>query len=394
MHWMTQRPRLALAALLISGTVSIGSAAAGAFTNMFVFGDSLSDVGNLQAEFFINTPGPYYWNGRFSNGPVYAETVMTGLALPALNHSSAGGTDYAYGGAKTTGTSFPDSLFVSDVDDQVSSYLSSFTPNASALYVVFAGANDLLQGQTNMSVPVNSLQTSINSLISKGARNFLVVNLPPLGDTPRFNKTATDMSTYNLRSQQYNSTLATMVASTHASHLTTTFYQYDLTALFNQALANPALFGLINVTNSSAPGLSPGDTSYDASQEAPNPNQYLFWDDVHPTANVHAILGRRVLDLFFPAGDYNRNVATDDGDYVLLRKGLGTTYQPIDYNIWRAHFGQMTAGAGLGDGSFVSTVPEPGTVIIGLQSFLALVSLCARRRFWKCQPLPAERAAG
>jgi phospholipase/lecithinase/hemolysin len=377
---MVPRRWLALAGLLISVTVSICSAAAGPFSNMVVFGDSLSDVGNLQAEYFINTPGPYYWNGRFSNGPVYAETVMTGLGLPALNHSSAGGTDYAYGGAKTTGTSFPQSLFVSDVDDQVSSYLSSFTPNASTLYVVLAGANDLLQGQTNMSVPVNSLQSSINSLISKGARKFLVINLPPLGDTPRFNKSAADMSTYNTRSQQYNSALAAMVASTHTSNPTTTFYQYDLTALFNQALANPALFGLVNVTNSSAPGLEPGDTSYDESQEVPNPNQYLFWDDVHPTANVHAILGRRVLDLFFPPGDYNRNVATDDGDYVLLRKGLGTTYQPIDYNIWRAHFGQTTAGgAGSGTSDFADAVPEPTTISICLSSFFALVFLSSRR---------------
>jgi phospholipase/lecithinase/hemolysin len=380
MNCLAQKRWLALAGLLISVTVSKCSAAAGPFSNMVVFGDSLSDVGNLQAEWFINTPGPYYWNGRFSNGPVYAETVMTGLGLPALDHSSAGGTDYAYGGAKTTGTSWPDSIFVSDVDDEVSSYLSSFTPNASTLYVVLAGANDLLQGQTNMSVPVNSLQTSINSLISKGARNFLVINLPPLGDTPRYNKTASDMSTYNARSQQYNSALAAMVASTHTSHPTTTFYQYDLTALFNQALANPALFGLVNTTNSSAPGLEPGDTSYDTSQEVPNPNQYLFWDDVHPTANVHAILGRRVLDLFFPPGDYNRNVATDDGDYVLLRKGFGTTYQPIDYNIWRAHFGQTTVGTpGSGASDFANAVPEPATISIFLPSFLALVFFAPRR---------------
>jgi hypothetical protein len=171
-----------------------------------------------------------------------------------------------------------------------------------------------------------------------------------------------------------------MIASTHTSHPTTTFYQYDLTALFNQALANPALFGLVNTTNSSAPGLEPGDTSYNTSQEVPNPNQYLFWDDVHPTANVHAILGRRVLDLFFPPGDYSRNVATDDADYVLLRKGLGTTYQPIDYNIWRAHFGQTTAGApGSGASDFVNAVPEPTTISIFLPSFLALVFLSPRR---------------
>ena len=116
--------------------------------------------------------------------------------------------------------------------------------------------------------------------------------------------------------------------------------------------------------SASAPGLSPGDTSYDTSQEAPNPNQYLFWDDVHPTANVHAILGRRVLDLFFPAGDYNRNVATDDGDYVLLRKGMGTAYQPIDYNVWRAHFGQTAAGMGSSSAVEPFGIPEPASAVL------------------------------
>ena len=113
-------------ALIDFGPTLVDRAAAGPFNNLVLFGDSLSDIGNIAAQPFINTPGPYYWNGRFSNGPVYAETLATGLGLPALIRSTAsGGADYAYGGAKTTGTAFPDSLFVKDIDDQVNAYLSS-----------------------------------------------------------------------------------------------------------------------------------------------------------------------------------------------------------------------------------------------------------------------------
>src|SRR5215213_5846791 len=128
-----------LAALVSIGSGTAERAAAGPFTNLVVFGDSLSDVGNVQNNFFVDIPGPYYWNGRFSNGPVYAETLATGLGLPALNRSTAsGGTDYAYGGAKTTGTAFPDSLVVKDIDDQVNQYLSSHNGTANTLYVLFA----------------------------------------------------------------------------------------------------------------------------------------------------------------------------------------------------------------------------------------------------------------
>src|SRR5215212_2022244 len=190
-------------ALFVCTTLA-GRGVAGPFSNLVVFGDSLSDIGNVQHNFLVNIPGPYYWNGRFSNGPIYAETLATGLGLPPLNRSTAsGGTDYAYGGAKTTGTGFLDSFVIKDIDDQVNDYLSSHNGTANTLYVVFAGANDLLDGQTNMSVPVGSLQTSMERLYTGGARQFLVINLPPLGYAPRYNGSSSTITTYNSRSQQY-----------------------------------------------------------------------------------------------------------------------------------------------------------------------------------------------
>jgi hypothetical protein len=113
--------------------------------------------------------------------------------------------------------------------------------------------------------------------------------------------------------------------------------------------------------------LTPGTTSYDTSKIVPNPNQYLFWDDLHPTAAVHLVLAHRALDLFFPPGDYNRNVASDAADFVTWRKGLGTTYVPIDYNIWCAHFGQTTPGDAALDAADISvnaSVPEPATLLL------------------------------
>ncbi len=373
--------RSALAALIAVGLL-FSQTVAGPFSNLVVFGDSLSDIGNIAQAPFIHTPGPYYWNGRFSNGPVYAEAMATGLGLPALKRSTAsGGNDFAYGGAKTTGTGFPDNLFVKDIDDQVDKFLSSRTADASTLYVIFAGANDLLDGQTNMSIPVNSLSGSINRLVTAGARQFLVFNLPPLGDTPRFNVNQSTLTQYNTRTQQYNAALGSMVDGLRLSNPAVTVYQFDLAALVDQALANPLAFGLTNVTDSAAPGLQPGDTSYDTSRLVPNPNQYLFWDDLHPTAAVHLILAHCALDLFFPQGDYTRNDVSDAADYVTWRKGLGTTYVPIDFDIWRANFGQST-GSGAGadavlDGS--KAVPEPESVALAVAA-AAVLGFGLRRR--------------
>jgi len=47
-------------------------------------------------------------------------------------------------------------------------------------------------------------------------------------------------------------------------------------------------------------------TSYDTSLIVPNPNAYLFWDGVHPTATVHAILAERARMLLVGLpGDHN-----------------------------------------------------------------------------------------
>jgi thermolabile hemolysin len=194
------------------------AATAAPFSSLFVFGDSLSDVGNISQATFGTTPGQYYSNGRFSNGPVYAESLATGLGLPTLARSTTGGNDFAYGGAQTTGTGGFEGLFIRDIDEQVTQFLSSRTANATSLFLIFAGANDLIGGQTNMTVPINSLANSINRLVTAGARQFLVFNLPPLGSTPRYNGNPTTRDQYNTRAQQFNSSLATMLGGVQAGN--------------------------------------------------------------------------------------------------------------------------------------------------------------------------------
>ena len=75
------------------------------------------------------------------------------------------------------------------------------------------------------------------------------------------------------------------------------------------------------------------------------------------------------------AGDYNGNGGVDAADYVVWRKGLGTTYTQTDYDIWRSHFGQ-TPGSGAGASANVA-VPEPTTVLLLM---FAAAGLCLRRR--------------
>jgi phospholipase/lecithinase/hemolysin len=272
-----------------------------------VFGDSLSDVGNIAAVTFDIFPGEYYYEDRFSNGPVFVEALSAGLGLGSPVASSASGNVFAYGGAQTSGTGGLNGVFIRDIDEQVDQFLATRTADPNALFLVYAGSNDLVNGQTNVSIPIANLAEDIDRLATAGARNILVPNLPLLGHTPRFSNSPESFATYNERTVLFNTALSAMLDNIEAISPALSLFRLDVAALFSEAIAQPQDFGLVNVMSPAAPGLVPGASSYNASQIAPNSHEYLFWDDLHPTATVHKILAQRALSLFAvpePTGFY------------------------------------------------------------------------------------------
>jgi phospholipase/lecithinase/hemolysin len=338
----------------VAFTFADGPAAAGLFSQLVVFGDSLSDVGNIAAASFDLYPGRYYYSDRFSNGPVFVEALSEGLGLGPTVRSTAGGNNFAYGGAQTSGTGGLQGFVIRDIDEQVDQFLETRTVDPHALFLVFAGSNDLVNGQTNASVPVNNLAEDIGRLVAAGARSFLLPNLPLLGHTPRFNDDPGTLAQYNARATQFNTAFDTMLNGLAASNSSLSIFRLDVESLVSQALADPEAFNLTNVTDAAAPGLEPGDSAYNTNRIATNAHEYLFWDDLHPTTTVHAVLAERALALFALPGDFNRDDIVDTADYVVWRNELGTTYTAADYNAWRSHFGRTS-----GDTPDLSTVANP-----------------------------------
>jgi hypothetical protein len=70
-------------------------------------------------------------------------------------------------------------------------------------------------------------------------------------------------------------------------------------------------------------------------------------------------------------GDFNLDGAVNAADYVVWRKGLGTTYTPADFIEWKLNFGD-TAGAGGG-----ASVPEPASALLCCATLAVLMT----RRF-------------
>jgi len=309
-------PRLGPLLALLATLSAASQLHAQSYTNIVVFGDSLSDTGNFahlsNAAYGIVIPGPVadYTAGRFTDGPdtVPAAQLYTGVwieqlaakltAKPAVKDSLDGGTNYAYGSATTTGgttvvTYGPSNsltVTVNNVGQQISTYLGTHpTINSSTLFVVWCGANDLLNATSSAQIVAAAQNdvANVQTLINAGATNIVIPNLPPLGLIPELNQSATASAQATGATIGYNQALAAGIAGLAAANPGKTLHLFapDNYSLFNSILVAPTtVFGLVNVTNSSQ-------------QLSINPDTYLFWDGLHPTTAVHRLVGIQALNL-------------------------------------------------------------------------------------------------
>jgi phospholipase/lecithinase/hemolysin len=253
-------------------------------TQLVIFGDSLSDAGNVSTATGGAFPPAPYAPGRFSNGPVWAEQFATRLGVPAPTPSLQGGLDYAYGfaqtGMGTTASTTVPGLSVPNIGTQVSSFLSNHTPTAGQLFVLWGGANDFFHNQTNPAVPAQNIADSVSALAKAGATNFLVLNLPALGEVPYASQFSNSQrQAANALTAAFNQDLQNDLKTTAAANPGITIHTVDIASLFSEVQASPSSFGLTNAKDSAlftGHGTSSGG--------------YLFWDSVHPTTQGHGLI--------------------------------------------------------------------------------------------------------
>ena len=225
--------------------LAVSSAAYSAtFSDVYIFGDSLSDT-----------------SAGLSDGdlwPVYF--------APQVGASYDAGSNYAVAGATTA-----------DLVSQVSSYQAdTTTADPNALYVVWAGGNDIFGG-VSATDAANNLINTISTLSSFGAENFLVPNLPDLGLVPA----GGGSSIFTDASILFNSTID--LAYSASSNVLVA----DIFGLHQSALADPSAFGLTNVTDSC---LSTGADC----------TTYFLWDNLHPTTAGHSLIADAFVSTVVP----------------------------------------------------------------------------------------------
>jgi len=287
---------------------------AATYNGVYVFGDSLVDNGNFyrqsQSYNFGNDlppfpgspetgyPGPPYYQGRFSNGPVFVEDLTSELGLPAsaLHDYAIGGSLSGYGHSDPN---LPPAVFPGELT-QVANYTSQ-PADPNGLYILATGSNDFdsisptdpasIAAQVKQTV--NNIDQAVTELAQDGAHNFLVVSVPDFGKLPQAAQLANgspEVITFqtNLAETITSSLLSSLPGLSNSLNVNIT--PLDLFTLTDKAVADPAQFGVTGVTNVT-------DACYNSVTQnvCSNPNSYLFWDGVHPTAVGHQAIANAAL---------------------------------------------------------------------------------------------------
>ena len=331
---------VALGAVMAMGGLA-HAATPSPFSGETVFGDSLSDSGDLS----ILTGLPNIM--RFTTNPGFTtvEDVGNFFGL-ATNPSLRGGTDFAVGGAGVNTNAPGTPAGVPTETQQITGYLAANPKlSSSELYTVFAGANDIFYHATSSAAAqvaaslvasatvgqsaaqaaattasidslvesvegITTLETQatatsavmgaasqeltlIGSLQKAGARYVVVFNLPDIGRTPSAMQDDAEVpgtkAFLTSLSQSYNSVLNAGLASAQLGIIPINTY-----ALLNEVLANPAEYGFVNSTT---PACTTASSLNCTPQTLVNPtaaSNYVFADGVHPTTYTHSLFAEVV----------------------------------------------------------------------------------------------------
>lgn len=334
-------------------SVAAGSAfgqTAPAFSKIVIFGDSLSDTGNVRDRTDSKSGGTVkypsgtfnYSDGRWTNssdtdprsatyvGVWHEQLARTFLHIPAATYSLGGGTNYAFGGATTNNGTHEEivvsppffgdvTITIDDMGRQMDDYLASHVIDPNALYVVWGGGNDLFNDDSSANVTSTAARATalMTRLANAGAKYLMVPNIPPLGLIPKYAGDPAKQRSLSRAAVDYREMLSTdlsVALSNLASQgITPTLYPLDVWTNTVRVMTYPPRYGFIDV-GSAVQGRS-----------GANPDQYLFWDEKHPTTAGHYWTAKGANDAltlpFTPPGkavNLATRVFVDTGERVAI----------------------------------------------------------------------------
>lgn len=306
--------------------VSSWAQADNGFSRVYVFGDSLSDTGNL-ASITGPFPMPPYFMNRVSNGPVAVEVLASRLGLDAAASlhllSLNNGSNYSVATASARVSADP-----IDLDTQIFAFLANHGNDApaDALYVVFIGGNDIrdARGEADLTEARNivkeaadKVKNAIETLAVAGAESFLLVNAPDVGSIPETQLTGDPelIKRTSRLSKLYRKRLhriANQLDDDDDDGNEIEIVEFDLFKFLRKLLRKADKLGFTNTT----------DPCFSTSLYLPtsffhpdcNFDQFVFFDEIHPTARAHALAGEAMFEALKEDGDDDDDDDDSDND--------------------------------------------------------------------------------
>lgn len=326
------------------------------FNEMVVFGDSLSDNGNLYTALNELLPvSPPYFEGHFSNGPVWCEYLFASYldtwnpgVIPYSRPTNF--RNYAVGGAGATLHTKEELPYCLSEEITLYEVTHLFNNKDNSLFTLLIGANNYIKLPTNIDEittdVIASIDNGLKRLIKMGAKHIIVINLPDLSKTPTIRVQGEDAVNLGQQlTQNHNAKLLVLIDNLRTSNPSINITHIDLFSMLNEIYEDATYYGISNVTApiyggdkfidplqgvnlteildyldeatiqhalristvvknamSNNPILNNVFTSNMISSigkltspgASPSSDGHLFWDGVHPTTEVHHFISNKI----------------------------------------------------------------------------------------------------
>ncbi|KAF9431646.1 hypothetical protein BGZ76_011893 [Entomortierella beljakovae] len=289
--------------------------------NLIVFGDSFSDTGNVYNLTDHVWPRPtFYPDGRFSNGPVWTDYVVSNRSLNLIN--------YAFGGATTDSKivqgysggddNVPVPGFIQQIEDHfVTGKRKEMTNDdiQSTLSVVsFQGNDFIFKPDITPETVVENVERGVHRLVELGIQHIIVFENFNFAKVPFFqgNQTKVDeMEAISKKQHDIYQDMRKRISERYGAvagkgNDGKTFYNcmsgndskgkvnigfFDFYELSNR-LYEPRYLDRLGITE-----VIHGCVSIDAMTGCDNPESYLFYDPYHFSTKIHREIANGVLDV-------------------------------------------------------------------------------------------------
>lgn len=318
---------------------------------VYLFGDSLSDTGNVLnftedlplpvPDFFPFPSEPLYAPGVFSNGDIWIDDLSEEFSFeidpfidgfdPATKeiifnlsdtndgiNFAIGGADSGDGNVGVVPLGLEQQIDVFELFAQTQGVEETFSDD---LFFLWIGANDYLgfiqddpstpevietnfpekeKDRRNAVIEVVDINIAgaIDEIMEAGGNNIVIFNLPDLDNIPLAQELdKKDRKALDKLTKKHNKRLENLVKQEEKSHPNINFIEIDVDELFDDVVKNPEEYGFTNVVD----GFTQTDLYTNTFDPTPtnigdDPSTYLYWDSVHPTTAGHSLIADLVAE--------------------------------------------------------------------------------------------------